>query len=80
MRNVTIRRCPTCQNIGGYTNQLASKLRSDPNIRVNVVDGRKGEFTVEVDGRGINSYDGESLRDASDLAAEIRGAQPAPAG
>jgi hypothetical protein len=80
MRNVTIRRCPTCQNIGGYTNQLASELRSDPNIRVNVVDGRKGEFTVELDGRGINGYDGESLRDASDLAAEIRGAQPAPAG
>ena len=77
MRNVTIRRCPTCQNIGSHTNELANELRNDPNLRVNVVDGRKGEFSVEVDGRSINAMDGESLRDASDVALEIRGKQVA---
>ena len=80
MRNVTICRCPTCQNIGSHTDQLVSELRNDPNVRVNVVDGNKGQFTVEVDGRRINAKTGESLRDATELAAEIRGAQAATAG
>lgn len=79
MKTVTIRRCSTCQNIGSHTDQLAADLRNDPNVRVNVVDGNKGEFTVEVDGRAINAKSGESLRDASELAAEIRGATVASA-
>jgi hypothetical protein len=80
MRNVTIRRCPTCQNIGGHADQLASELRSDPNLNVQVVNGTEREFTVEVDGRRINPMNGESLRDASELAAEIRGVEVASAG
>jgi enoyl-CoA hydratase/carnithine racemase len=79
MKNVTIRRCPTCSNIGSHTDQLAADLRNDPNVKVNVVDGAKGEFSVEVDGRKINGMSGESLRDASDLATEIRGGQSATA-
>jgi len=80
MKNVTIRRCPTCQNIGSHTDQVAADLRKDSTVRVNVVDGAKGEFSVEVDGRAVNAKSGESLRDASDLAAEIRGAGTASAG
>jgi len=79
MRNVTIRRCPTCHNIGSHTDQLAAELRNDPDTRVNVVDGNKGEFTVEVDGRKVNGMRGDSLRDQSDLANDIRGRQTAGA-
>ena len=67
------------QFILGHTEQLVSELRKDRGIGIEVVDGNKREFTVEVDGRSINSKDGESLRDAGDVAAEIRGAQPATA-
>jgi hypothetical protein len=77
MKNVTIRRCPTCSAIGGHTDQLAADLRKDPNVRVNVVDGNKGEFAVDVDGRRVTATDGESLRDVSDIAREIRGGQAA---
>ncbi len=77
MKNVTIRRCPTCQNIGSHTDQLAADLRNDPNVKVNVVDGAKGEFEVEVNGRSVNTKNGESLRDTSELASEIRSGQPA---
>jgi len=79
MKNVTIRRCPTCSNIGSYTDQLTAELRNDPDVKVNVVDGSKGEFTAEVDGRQINGKTGDSLRDASEVAAEIRGQSPIPA-
>ncbi|MBN9520459.1 hypothetical protein J0H58_18340 [bacterium] len=80
MKTVTIRRCPTCSTIGTHTDQLANSLRGDPNVKVNVVDGAKGEFSVEVDGKAVNAKNGESLRDASDLAAELRGAEVAAAG
>ena len=78
MRNVTIRRCPTCQTIGSHTDQLQASLRNDPNLNVRVVDGSKGEFTVEVDGRPVNAKDGESLRSPDEVAAEIRGTEVAP--
>lgn len=80
MKNVTIRRCPTCQNIGGHTDQLAAELRTDPELKVNVVDGAKGEFTVDVDGRSVNAMDGASLRPPSEVAAEIRGNELSTAG
>ena len=79
MRNITIRRRPTCQHIGGRVNELASDLRSDPNNRVNLVDGNKGEFTIEADGRRINGKTGDMLRESSDIADEIRGAPAATA-
>ncbi len=73
MKSVTIRRCASCQNIGTHTDQLADDLRNDPDTSVKVVDGNKGEFTVEVDGRRVNGMQGDSLRDPSELANEIRG-------
>jgi hypothetical protein len=80
MKNVTIRRCPVCQNIGSHTDQLAADLRNDPNVKVNIVDGAKGEFTVDVDGRSVNAMDGASLRSPSEVSAEIRGNEVATAG
>jgi len=50
----------------------------DWDVTVNVVEGSKGEFSLEVDGRRIDGKSGDSLRDASELAGEIRGAH-APA-
>ena len=79
MRNVTIRRCPTCQNIGSHTDELADVMRRDPDTRVNVVDGNKGEFTVDVDGRRINGMKGDSFRDSRELAEDIRGRRNAGA-
>ena len=77
MKNVTIRRCPTCSSISGHTDQVAAELRKDPDLKVNVVDGSKGEFSVEVDGRPVRAKSGESMRDPSELASEIRGATAA---
>jgi hypothetical protein len=74
MRNVTIHRCPVCDTIRGRTTELVADLRKDRDMKVNVVDGGKGEFSVEVDGQRIEGKSGDSLRDTSELAAEIRGA------
>jgi hypothetical protein len=74
MRNVTIHRCPVCDTIKGRTDDLVADLRNDPDVNVSVVDGSKGELSVEVDGQRIDGKSGDSLRDASELAAEIRGA------
>ena len=79
MRNVTIRRCPTCQNIGTQAVQLAADLRNDPDTKVSVVDGSKGEFTIEADGRKVNGMNGDSFRDPSEMANEIRGRKTAGA-
>lgn len=80
MKNVTIHRCPTCSNIGNHADQLASELKKDSNVNVNVVDGAKGQFTVEVDGRSIDATSGASLRDVSEVANEIRRDHVATAG
>lgn len=72
MKTVTIHRCPVCDTIKGKTDRLVADLKDDPDLRVNVVDGSRGEFTVEVDGRRIDG------NETADLAAEIRGSH-APA-
>lgn len=72
MRNVTIRRCPVCDTIKSRTDDLVTELQDDPELRVNVVDGAKGEFSVEVEGEPIVASSGDSPRDAAELAAEIR--------
>jgi hypothetical protein len=78
MRNVAIHRCPACDKIKGRTDDLVAEMRNDPDVKVSVVDGAKGEFSVEVDGQQIDGKSGYALREASELAAEIRGAH-APA-
>ncbi len=69
MKTVTIHRCPTCSTIKGKTDQLVSDLKNDPEVQVNVVDGSKGEFSVEVDGM--------PMEESPDMASAIRSA-PAP--
>ena len=78
MRNVTIHRCPVCDKIKGRTDDLVAEMRNDRELKVRVVDGAKGEFSVDVNGQRIDGKSGDSVRDASELASEIRGAH-APA-
>ncbi|OWK42148.1 hypothetical protein FRUB_04226 [Fimbriiglobus ruber] len=44
------------------------------------MDGNKGEFSVDVDGRPVNGKNGDTFRSPSEMAAEIRGAEVAAAG
>ncbi len=60
MRTVTIHRCPSCDSIINKTDQLVADLKKAPDLEVNVVDGDKGEFSVEVDGRRLNENELES--------------------
>jgi len=71
MKRVTIHRCPVCSSIGAHTDQLVAELRKDPDVRVTIEQGEKGEFTVEVDGRLIPTRRGDELIDVPELAAEI---------
>lgn len=68
MKTVTIHRCPVCETIKGKTDQLVADLKGEPDLRVNVVDGDRGEFSVDVDGRRIEGSE------PADLATAIRGA------
>lgn len=73
MKNVTIHRCPVCSNIRSHTDQLKAALQGDPELNVKVLDGREGEFSIDVDDRTIDGTMGENLRSADEIAAEIRG-------
>ena len=55
---------------------MAEMLRREPDTQVEVVDGGKGEFTVTVDGREV-ARKGESLPDAGQIIAAVRGGQAA---
>lgn len=74
MKNVVIHRCPVCDTIKDQANHLVADLKSDQNLSVKVVDGAKGEFNIDVDGRRIEGKSGDSARATSELVAEIRGA------
>jgi hypothetical protein len=73
MKQVTIRRCPTCSTIGSHTDAVVAELKRDPNLKVQVVDGAKGEFTVEVDGRPVHKMSGEMMPTAEEVATAVRG-------
>ncbi len=77
MKTVTIRRCPSCSTIKSHTDQLQAALKNNPDMNVKVVDGGKGEFRIDVDGRSIDGVTGENLRSADEIAAEVRGEQAA---
>lgn len=76
MSKVTIRRCPTCNSIRSHTDQIVAALRKEPGTRVEVVDGAKGEFTVQVDGRTVAQPYGESLPDVNEVLAAVKRAAP----
>ena len=73
MKQVTIRRCPVCHNIGRLTNEVSAALKNDKDVKVNVVDGAKGEFTVEVDGRPVSKLSGEMTPTADEVTRAVRG-------
>jgi hypothetical protein len=73
MRQVTIRRCPVCHNIRGLTDSVTAALKGDRDLNVNVVDGAKGEFAVEVDGREVSRLSGAMLPTADEVANAVRG-------
>lgn len=74
MRKITIRRCPTCQQIGGVADQLTAALQTEQDVDISIEDGAKGEFTVMVDGRRVNTRENDQLRTADELAGELHGA------
>lgn len=79
MKNVTIHRCPVCDTIKDQANHLVADLKKDKDLNVKVVDGAKGEFTIDVDGRRIEGKSGDSARSTAELVSEIRGAGAAHA-
>jgi hypothetical protein len=74
MKQVTIRRCPVCTSIRSHTDAVVAELRRDPNLNVQVVDGAKGEFTVDVDGRTVSKLSGEMMPTVEEVASAARGA------
>jgi hypothetical protein len=54
-------------------------VRQEPDTQVEVVDGRKGELTVLVDGREV-ARKGEHMPTADQVRAAVARPQPAPAG
>ena len=53
MKQVTIHRCPECTTLQRRAEELATELRRQPDINVQIVDGAKGEFAVEVEGQKV---------------------------
>jgi hypothetical protein len=58
---------------------VADALRKEPGLDVQLIDGAKGEFTVQVDGRDVAHKGGESLPSADVVVNAVRQA-PQPAG
>lgn len=73
MKQVTIRRCPTCSTIGSLTNSVSAALKNDKDVKVQVVDGAKGEFTVEVDDRKVAGPTGDMLPTAEEVVNAVNG-------
>ena len=73
MKQVAIRRCPVCHNIGGLTNEVVAALKSDTDLNVRIVDGAKGEFTVQVDGQTVSKLSGEMLPTVDEVTRAVRG-------
>jgi hypothetical protein len=60
---------------------VADALRNEPDVDVQVMDGGKGEFTVQVDGREVARKSGESFPPADQIVNAVRRmGQPASAG
>jgi hypothetical protein len=73
MRQVTIRRCPVCPSIRSHADAVAAELRRDPGLKVRVVDGARGEFAVEADGRTIHRLTGDMMPTVEEVATAVRG-------
>jgi hypothetical protein len=72
MKQVVIRRCPDCPNIGSLTGSVVAALENEKDVGVHVEDGAKGEFTVEVDGRKVATPKGEMLPTADEVVSAVQ--------
>jgi hypothetical protein len=80
LSHVTIRRCPVCQTTGARAKEVEAALRNDPDTTVNVVDGEKGQFTVEVDGKVVAGKTGDTPPSTDSVVRSVHEATPAAAG
>jgi hypothetical protein len=51
---------------------VADALRKEPGLRVQLLDGAKGEFTVQVDGAEVARKQGDSLPPVADVVAAVK--------
>jgi hypothetical protein len=72
MKQVVIRRCPDCPNIGSLTDSVVAALENEKDVGVHVEDGAKGEFTVEVDGRKVATPKGEMLPTVNEVVSAVQ--------
>jgi hypothetical protein len=72
MKQVIIRRCPVCPNIGSLTDSVVAALKNEEDVQVQVVDGAKGEFTIEVDGRKVATPKGEMLPTTDEVVSAVQ--------
>lgn len=79
MKYVTIRRCPSCPEIGAAAAELAGELR-DRGAHPQIVDGTPGEFGVEVDGRHVTGIRRGEVRSPNEIEAEVSDAVLEPVG
>jgi hypothetical protein len=52
---------------------VADLLQKEPDTRVQVIDGGRGEFTVTVDGREVVRKNGDHLPEPQEVLAAVRG-------
>jgi hypothetical protein len=57
---------------------VATELRKDPRLNVELIDGNHGEFTVSVDGKVV-AQKGDNLPSVDEVLANVRKATHAAA-
>ena len=72
MSQVTIRRCPVCSTIGERADAVLSALNKEPGVNAKIVDGAKGEFSVEVNGHRVAGKTGETLPTTEEVVAAVQ--------
>lgn len=65
---------PGLRGIREHAARVADALRRESGVDVQVVDGQKGEFTVQVDGRRVAGKDDDQLPPVDSVVAAVRSA------
>jgi hypothetical protein len=76
MKQVTIHRCSECTTLHRKAEELATELRRQPDIQVEIVDGAKGEFNIEVEGQRVTSE--AEFPTGNEVLAVVRGQAKTP--
>ena len=72
MSQVTIRRCPVCSTIGERADAVQAALNKEPGVNAKIVDGAKGEFTVEMHGHQVAGKHGDILPSIEEVVAAVQ--------